>query len=52
MLDLAVVDAVAGAVVPVRTAAVVSAVQVETHGVVGAGAAARPTLVDVWRRRR
>lgn len=47
VLDLAVVDAVAGAVVSVGTAAVVASVQVEADGVVGAGVHPRLAFVNI-----
>lgn len=50
VLDLVVMDTVTGAVVTVGTAAVVSAVKVKTRGVVGARAASRAALVDVFTR--
>lgn len=50
VLDLVVMDTVSGAVVSVGTAAVVSAVEVKAHRVVGARAASRTTLVDVFTR--
>lgn len=49
MLDLAVVDAVPGAVVSVGTAAVVAPVQVEAHRVVGAGVPPRLAFVNICR---
>lgn len=48
VLDLGVLDAVSGAVVSVRAAAVVASVQIEADRVVSAGAAARPALIDVF----
>lgn len=50
MLDLAIVDAVPGAVVSVGTAAVVASVQVEAHRVVGAGVPPRLAFVNICRR--
>lgn len=47
MLDLAVVDAVAGAVVSVGAAAVVAPVQVKAHRVVGAGVPPRLALINI-----
>lgn len=49
MLDLAVVDAVPGAVVSVGTAAVVASVQVKAHRVVGAGVPPRLAFVNICR---
>lgn len=49
VLDLAVVDAVPGAVVSVGTAAVVASVQVEAHRVVGAGVPPRLAFVNICR---
>lgn len=49
VLDLAVVDAVPGAVVPVGTAAVVASVQVKAHRVVGAGVPPSLAFVNIWR---
>lgn len=47
VLDLVVVDTVAGAVVSVRAAAVVASLQVEAHRVVGAGVPPRLALIDI-----
>lgn len=49
VLDLAVVDAVPGAVVSVGTAAVVASVQVKAHRVVGAGVPPRLAFVNICR---
>lgn len=49
VLDLAVVDAVPGAVVSVGTAAVVASVQVEAHRVVGAGVPPCLAFVNICR---
>lgn len=50
MLDLAVVDAVPGAVVSVGTAAVVASVQVKAHRVVGTGVPSCLAFVNIYRR--
>lgn len=47
VLDLVVVDAVSGAVVAVRTPAVVAPLQVEAHRVVGAGVPPRFAFIDI-----
>lgn len=50
MLDLVVMDTVAGAVVAMRAAAVVASLQVEAHRVVGAGVPPRLALIDIWKK--
>lgn len=49
VLDLAVVDAVAGAVVSVGAAAVVASVQVKAHRVVGAGVPPSLAFINICR---
>lgn len=50
VLNFSVMGAVPGTVLPVRTSAIISTVQVKANGVVGAAVPAGPTLIDIFAR--
>ena len=52
MLDLVVMDTVAGAVMPVGAPAVITSVQVEAHRVVGTGVPPRLAFINICREHK